>query len=862
MSAPAPDRAALRELASLALILALASLRAISTPEPFPAWGDDPTRLPGLITGITPAISLAIDSAMIALGAFLIFSARRTARADEPRGAPLPLLIAFAIGSLGVTLHAAWKDGADVDPAVIGTSWSGALAAGLGIHAACRREPARRLAASWALALIGLFAVKGAMQYFIEQPRTWQDYLDNRENYLAAQGWSSDSSMRMGFERRLSQREASGWFGFSNVFASFAATSVVGFAAIVIARFKRSMSDAPWEGDRGRAVTLLPMLGLLVSLAALGLSGSKGGIGAAIISLTAVALASWASNPRRSLRPRRFIAEHLLAPAGIGVIVLVIFGVALRGQLGDRLSELSLRFRWFYQIASFRMLRPYGPWGTGPAGYQDAYLLYKVRISPEAIQSPHSILFDWSATLGLCGFAWCAILIAGAGAIGRALAGSAFFPSPSKAKGGEVSSAQVARTPQRAPSLAPTSGVPAFSLRTEIRILFLIAATALIPAAFIEVQSATVENAIVRFCGLALFTLLGAGGLIAFRASPRLMSLALASAAIVLLAHAQIEMTASNTSAAACCFAILAIAAAGPRLVLQPKEPFEEFDEEERPPEAPRTVSPARQRATALFAASLVAVALATPLLTIVPIARWERALRAAATIVEPLPEFEHRARELSAATSPARARELATDAARELSAILSRTVDPTPAALERASLDLRNDRMTRALVELHAAQRARPDHFPTARAASTLLLQLSRVRLAQGDIQNADGFQRDAESPAASFADRHPRSAQAWGWLGTLRKSIAERDATALARAIDAWERAARNDPYTLLHPIELARANARLGRADSARGWAQAAIDLNQNMRLDPLMGLTESQRAEMQAISRQPATTNPGP
>jgi len=50
--------------------------------------------------------------------------------------------------------------------------------------------------------------------------------------------------------------------------------------------------------------------------------------------------------------------------------------------------------------------------GVGPDGFQNAYLTARPAISPEEVDSPHSVLFDWWATLGFGGIAWAALLIA------------------------------------------------------------------------------------------------------------------------------------------------------------------------------------------------------------------------------------------------------------------------------------------------------------------------------------------------------------------------------------------------------------------------------------------------------------------
>ena len=88
------------------------------------------------------------------------------------------------------------------------------------------------------------------------------------------------------------------------------------------------------------------------------------------------------------------------------------FVAQLRGAFGERISELSLLFRWHYLVGAARVIADH-PWlGCGPAWFKDAYMLVKVPINPEEVESPHSLLFDWAATLGVFGLAWAALWLA------------------------------------------------------------------------------------------------------------------------------------------------------------------------------------------------------------------------------------------------------------------------------------------------------------------------------------------------------------------------------------------------------------------------------------------------------------------
>jgi hypothetical protein len=77
-----------------------------------------------------------------------------------------------------------------------------------------------------------------------------------------------------------------------------------------------------------------------------------------------------------------------------------------RGLIWTDLGERSLLFRAFYAIGSLRIWGEYPFAGVGPDGFQDAYAAAKIPIATETVQSPHSVIFDWTATLGVFGLAW------------------------------------------------------------------------------------------------------------------------------------------------------------------------------------------------------------------------------------------------------------------------------------------------------------------------------------------------------------------------------------------------------------------------------------------------------------------------
>src|SRR5690606_6937126 len=171
--------------------------------------------------------------------------------------------------------------------------------------------------------------------------------------------------MARAFERRLRQREASGWFGLTNVYATVVAGALVALIGLAAAGWKEARSHRPaladgWPG----ALTV----GALAAAAALWMSQSRGGMLAAAIGLAMLGFGAWA-------RSRQKLAR-LGGPAAVSVVPLLMGLIALQGALGTRAGDLSLLFRWFYFKTAGAIFGHEPLVGVGPAGFQAAYQLH------------------------------------------------------------------------------------------------------------------------------------------------------------------------------------------------------------------------------------------------------------------------------------------------------------------------------------------------------------------------------------------------------------------------------------------------------------------------------------------------------
>lgn len=517
---------------ALGLTLVPLAAKVLSPSIAFPFWDSDPLLVEPIAIGLRPAMSIVLDVVTLVGAAILV------AVCSAGRWRTLLSTALLLLGCVPV-LWFAVRPG-DMDHARIGLSWASAMAAGTAIWLASPSD-ARigRVVLAVFGGLIAALVLKGAGQLLVEHPLTVKAFNENKLKIFEAQGWLPDSPMARGYERRLMQPEATGWFGFSNVFASYAAALAALWAGVTLAVVKARAEVPKWY-------VVAAGLALLASVSCVAMADGKGGWAVLIMGLMLVAAFAWVV-PRVS-----FIAK--LMPVALPLLcVLAIAAVIARGFVGERLGELSLLFRSFYFEAAARVIvdsitgraNPAGAdlaavtgfFGTGPAGFKEAYLVYKPAISPEDVASPHSVFFDWSATLGPLGLAWCTLLVWWLVSAGRAV----------------VSRKE---TPEH-----ETDDDAVASSTSEFRTLCAIATAASLLAARDSAQALTDVELVARFGGLMLWCALGLIVLRSARLKPAMVALGAVAASAVLATHGQIEQTFSWTGSVG--LIIVLIAATG-----------------------------------------------------------------------------------------------------------------------------------------------------------------------------------------------------------------------------------------------------------------------------------------------------------
>lgn len=817
---PASDRAAATRLIGAALVLGPLLTRAMSLLSPLPGWDLDPLVFAGpMPRGIGPAESIAIDCIVLLGAALLALAARSDRRGFWPDGA---IALLLSIGAAAVFFHAlagSAEHGRSLGDHRIGLSWLSGMLGAAGLWMARADATLRRAVAAVLLGFVVMLAAKGAQQWLIEHPQTVAAYRADPARYLAGQGFTPDSPMARAFERRLLQPEATGWFGLSNVYASFAAAMFIalGILAVFAVRAHGQLSRGAVAGSVAAAA---------LAFGALAATGSKGGILAAAAGAGALAatliIARFARAPRAAAR----WGSLLGGLAVVGPVALVI----VRGLVGERIGELSLLFRWFYMQGAVRIFVE-NPLGVGPDGFQQAYLLAKPPLSPEEVTSPHSILFDWTADLGIAGLAWCGLLLLAAGAVGRGMIAAA------------------SATP------APPATTRPQSSRNAIRFVLLVPGLAVLGAAWIERGAITPDTALVRLLGLAGWCGAGAAAFAVLQ-SARAWPLAVGAGALAIIAHAQIDVAASWTQAAGLVMVFVSIASASTGT---------EF-----------ATGPANRRpsgALALAVLALCTIALLNPLRA----ARWQAGLREARKTVVLAGSYHERLADLggpdSRGDSPeAIAHALTIELNKRSALATSQRINATPADVQRALAKLESIDLPVAAAKLLEAAAIHPDDWRPRREASRLLL---RAAAGSGHVLNEPARAAelaamaigamDLPDPLAQTAEEHPAQSPEWRWVAIayqeqsrLAESLGQSElATEAARgSLAAWERAAAQDPWNLDVAVRAMRAAMRANDAPSARKWAGKVLELAPLMRLDPAArGLLPADGAEAERLLQSP-------
>lgn len=798
-------------------------IRATTNTLLVPHWDMDPSLVGGLAVGLLPSESMMIDAISL-LGAALLIGIG-LASSERREMIALAVILAMATaGALAVIWHGWISEAQSIGHRRIGSAWVSGIYAAVAMASAARDRHVARAVLSGLLGLAVLLLIRGVYQMYVEHPATLAEFQRTRDTVFAANGWAPDSASALAYERRISQAETTGWFALSNVFGSFigaAAAAACVLAWLTVGSFLRIPvlrgPDSGREAALRRARWLLVSTGALAGLTVTGtvLSGSRGALGAfAIATAGCLAAAVLRAGVKAELRPA---LSRLLGPV---LIAFALLAVVARGLLGERLGELSLLFRWYYIEGAARIFAGH-PLGVGPDGFKEAYLVAKNPLNPEEVQSPHSILFDWLACLGLFGIAWVALLLWCAGRIGPSM-----NPQP-------------AAHPEKVPN-GP------FSERVVLRVAALLAALATLGAVLVESQAIAPQIAAIRIVGMLGWIGIAALVLWATRHHTYFARFGLAASGLALLVHAQIEVTLSWSSSCGLALALIGTAAA-----------------------ADASRSSARQSAgrngvfLAVLCAGLPAL-LATGVLLagVIPARAWEARLATAAHEVEELPRIEQLMNQIVTAPDAATSARARSEAAQWLTRLSGRAVAPDWNALRTAALQERMARTLRAAERLLQSDGRIGQDFEARRSAVRMLAHAAASEAAMGQVQRARATLTEALKVFGNLPDSEEQLANL-NLLPALQMAALYRERAGLSnppdlddlrRAARLTERAVVLDPYSLEHQRTLLSLWTVLGEPDRAGAAARRLLELDDLVRMDrAVKGLSPADRLRVEEQAR---------
>ncbi len=826
---------------ALLLILFPTCLRILLINDPFPIWDVSPFKFPAPSVGIPPTLAMTLDIMAIVGAALALIVSGARLRLIEP--------LLLAAGATVATMHALFVDGGSLDNLRIGSCWTAALAAGIGIRHLASDPIVRRWIFALALGASMPLAIHSLVQVFVEHPATVAAYRANPSAFLDARGWTPGSAMARNYERRLMQPEATGWFGMANVHATFAAAFVVGWCGVVLGplliKFAAKPTNAApppkWKSARVTAAPAVaaPIRGepvllgamLLLAVVMLLLTRSKGGFAACALGLGLLATSTLILRRAAASKPIPLSSAPLLArlPSLLGPLVMLgmISLITLRGLIGTGIGELSLLFRWFYISAATRIFTEQPLLGVGPADFRPAYELAKNPLSPEEVTSPHSLPFDWLSMLGVGGIAWLAIVVGWSVWLGRSLA---------------PPHAALKATP-----VAPDPSELTRPLTIQIGWAFLIILLACLTAFIIELggyadvlpMGTTIgDMAIVisqsRLPGLILWIL--AAALLLVRPMPdTLLRRTLGCIGLTLLASSCIDVAPVWPNSAAIFFVMLGLAAS------------EDVAPEDRPTR--------RERVAGMFGAGIVLIT-ATPMVWAgARIMDWERNLIDAGTMARRVGSLYVRANLLE------QGRPLLGDSESRWMSDFRELIGSEPPTKLREAAHWAIANSDAPVLDLEDA-----------RASSGLVDPQTLLAAADAELDRAQAWFRLSDSAeAVSLAERAadfaieaskclPLSSSSFGSLGRAylaahfyQSPESTTGDESLAAAISAFERAASLDPHGIAYPLQLFELGRQTGDRDLTRKWAEELLRRNANMRLDPVRALTPEQVASAQAALR---------
>ena len=491
-------------LTGVGLIVGSAVIGLTGTPIDLSWFDVDPASVDHPALGLLPSQRFFLDVLML-FGAGLVFLMSMLLR----RSISWWILL-LAILPVPIVLWHGWNDPADLEQ---GSVWIASIIGAVALSHAARHQSARSLGLALLMAGLAPLVLCSIGQMFWEIPATIAYFESNREEVLAMQGLEPGSSAALVLERRLRNAVPTAWFDSTNLLASLMAAGSCFWLSLTLSGMRSKLSS----GVAGLCGFLAIAMAAIVFA-----TGSIGGLVVLFIGVL-------------------FLFVYRMLPESrstcgwwaIALVLLALIAAPLGSLLGEFPGVDSLLIRGGYVAGAAEITASSPLAGVGPAGFQSAWMSVRGDGSPEEIVSPHSMPWDWLATIGLLSLCWISlVLIALWWCLGR---GDRMVQSP---RGIHISWGLFAS--------------------------FLITMASFLLLQFNEIAVLGSGLILLRLLGWLSFIAMTAWLLWLWRRVPTGMTMGAAVAALVVVIHSQVEMTIQQSNTVPWILCMVGLAASLP----------------------------------------------------------------------------------------------------------------------------------------------------------------------------------------------------------------------------------------------------------------------------------------------------------
>ena len=369
-------------LAGTAMIAGAAVIQFTGTAIDF-AWFDvDPASVDHPAFGLLPSIRLFLDVVML-FGAGLILLMMMLRR--QPISWSI-LLLAFM--PVPIILWHGWNDPADFEQ---GSVWIASIIGAVALCHAARHHHVRCLALAVLMGGLAPLVVCSLGQIFWEIPATIAYFESNPAEVLAMRGFEPGSSAALVLERRLLNAVPTAWFDSTNLLSSLMAAGSCFWLSITFDGVRNKLSS----GVVGLCGVVAIVLAAMVFA-----TGSIGGL--AVLLIGVVFLSMYRMLP---------LAPTMFGWLGDALVMRALIAAPL-ASLFDGLPGIdSLLIRNGYVAGAADVTASAPLVGVGPSEFQTAWMSVRGAGSPEEIVSPHSMPWDWLATIGVLSIGWIVLVL-------------------------------------------------------------------------------------------------------------------------------------------------------------------------------------------------------------------------------------------------------------------------------------------------------------------------------------------------------------------------------------------------------------------------------------------------------------------